>query len=229
MNIGKKAIFITVLCSFLSGVCMAAISFYSDPVSPELMRLYPVPSDFRNYFFLQSVDDSTSIVVGDFTGRERVIVHILDKNSDNTIDLITEYYPESGKYKTSKKSVSSFVNTDIAQMKKDIIQGVIFKRNYSYKMTSLDTLKRQLKRGLDIFDYEYGHSVKFYDPDRTSTIMGDFFFGKRNKGYDLQFKTNYYKLFRTKIVPPLQYSVYCRNSKDPVVVETVESLIKMLP
>jgi hypothetical protein len=58
--------------------------------------------------------------------------------------------------------------------------------------------------------------------------MSEFFFSKKLGRYDLIFRTNYYKFFNTKIQPPLVYSVYCRNSKDPVVAEIVEDLLKMV-
>jgi hypothetical protein len=116
----------------------------------------------------------------------------------------------------------------LADIKRDIISGKVFRENYSYKMKSLDTLKYKLKEGTDIYPFDYGYSVKFYDPDEPTTIMSEFYFAKRGGRYDLMFKTDYYKLYNMKIQPPLPYSVYCKNSRDPIVAETVEELLKLL-
>ncbi len=202
-------------------------TFFNEFLSQPKLKLLPLPRDYRNYFFLQSIDDETHVIVGDFTGAEKLISQIVDLKSDNEIDRVVEYMPDSNKYKISKASSSKFVMS-LADIKRDIISGKVFRENYSYKMKSLDTLKYKLKEGTDIYPFDYGYSVKFYDPDEPTTIMSEFYFAKRGGRYDLMFKTDYYKLYKMKIQPPLPYSVYCKNSRDPIVAETVEELLKLL-
>ncbi|OHD70286.1 MAG: hypothetical protein A2W19_07305 [Spirochaetes bacterium RBG_16_49_21] len=204
----------------------AGEAFYIEPISNERLSLFPNPPDYRNYFFLQSIGNSTSIIIGDFTGRKRLIVHLIDENSDNTIDKIYEYYPDIGQFKKIRRCSSQFFTENIAQLKKDIIEGKIFRDNYSYKMQSLDSLLYKLEEGFDINHSGSGYTVQFFDPDPPSTQMSEFYFNKIQDRYDLQFRTNYYKIFNLKIIPPIPYSVYCKNSKDPVVAEVVESLLK---
>jgi len=203
-------------------------SFYNQPISDEKMKMLPVPMDFRNYFFFQSINDTSYIIIGDFTGEKRFLTKIIDEKSANKIDAVTEYYPDMKKIRTKMTPGTEFFKS-MDQMKRDIIDGKIFRENYSYKMKSIDTLKYKLEEGSDIFKYGDGFTVKFYDPDEPTTIMCEFYFSKVSGRYDLIFKTNYYKLYKLKIVPPLVYSVYCKNSRDPVVAETVESLLKMIP
>ena len=226
----RKTITIILTGLFLSitaGLIGDSGSIWLTSVSKEKMRMFPETPDFRNYFFLQSIDDNTTIIIGDFTGTAKMIVQIIDDNSDNTIDRVIEYYPETGKYKTFKKTSSShFFNSNIADLKRKIIDGSIFRENYSYQMNSLDTLRSKIDSGTDIFPSNYGYTVRYFDPDLASTQMSEFFFGKNSGRYDLIFKTNYYKIFNLKITPPAPYSVYCKNSKDPIVIETVESLLK---
>ncbi len=226
----RKTIGIALISFFLlvtAGLLGDDGSIWLTTISKERMRLLPETPDFRNYFFLQSIDNNTTIVIGDFTGTAKMIVQIIDDNSDNTIDRVIEYYPETGKYKTLKKTSSSrFFNSNIAALKKRIIDGSIFRENYSYQMNSLDMVKYKLESGTDIFPNNYGYTVRYFDPDLASTQMSEFFFGKNMGRYDLLFKTNYYKIFNLKITPPVPYSVYCKSSKDPIVVETVESLLK---
>ncbi len=203
-------------------------SFYSQTISEEKLKMLPVPMDFRNYFFLQSIDDTSIVVIGDFTGEKRFLTRIVDEKGMNKIDLVSEYYIEEKKIRNKVKPSSAFFSS-IEQIKKDIIEGKVFRDNYSYKMKSIDTLRYKLEDGADIFKYGDGYTVKVYDPDEPSSIMCEFYFSKVRNRYDLIFKTNYYKLYRLKIVPPILFSVYCKNSKDPVVAETVEELLKLVP
>ena len=202
--------------------------FYGEPLSKEKMKLLPLPADFRNYFFLQSVDNDTYVLIGDFTGSERFFSLMMDQGSDNTIDHVTEYYPDSLKFRLKTESSSQYAGPGIEKLKREIITGEIFHRNYTYKMRSLDTLQYKLKEGTDIFQHEHGYTVKFYDPDEPTTIMSEFFFGKKLGRYDLIFKTNYYKIYKMKIIPPVPFSVYCKDSKDPIIAEYVESLLKLV-
>ncbi len=219
----------TLLMIFIFGFSMNSSSNpLNSPLSRERLKLLPIPMDFRNYFFFQSIDDNSYIIIGDFTGAKKLITQIIDRDSDNKIDKVLEYYPDSGKIRIKSRPSSEFFN-GLEKMKRDIISGIIFKENYSYKMKSLKTLKFKLADGSDIYPYNDGYSVKFYDPDAPSTIMCEFFFSKRHGRYNLIFKTNYYKLYKLRIVPPLRYSVYCKNSRDPIVAEIVESLLKMIP
>jgi len=220
----KSSIVFTVL---LMAVSVMGNLFFTEFLSQEKLKLMPIPQDYRNYFLLQSIDDDTHVIIGDFTGAEKLVSQIQDLKSDNQIDKVVEYFPDSGKYKIRKASSSSFVK-NLKDLKADIISGKIFAENYAYKMKSLDTLKYKIKDGTDIFPYDFGHTVKFYDPDEPTTIMSEFFFSKRHGRYDLIFKTNYYKIYKMKIKPPVPFSVYCKNSKDPLIAETVEELYKML-
>src|SRR5208337_640450 len=175
----RKTITIILTGLFLSitaGLIGDSGSIWLTSVSKEKMRMFPETPDFRNYFFLQSIDDNTTIIIGDFTGTAKMIVQIIDDNSDNTIDRVIEYYPETGKYKTFKKTSSShFFNSNIADLKRKIIDGSIFRENYSYQMNSLGTLKFKIDSGTDIFPTNYGYTVRYFDPDLASTQMSEFF------------------------------------------------------
>lgn len=203
----------------------------NDEITRERLRLYPVTEDFRSYFFLQSIGDSTSIVLSDFTGSEPVITLVQDNQSDNVIDQVVDYFTQSKAFRVplGNKSKNQHFNPDIQKMKQDIIEGKIFRNNYSYKMKGLDFLYFSLKHseGSNVVKSEDGYTVTYLDPD-TKAPMAQFYFAKKLGRYDLVFKTNFYTLFNARITPPLEYSVYCRGSKDPVVAATVEELLKVV-
>ena len=210
----------------LSGQYQAS-SFIQEKLTVNRLKFMPVPDDFRNYFIFQSIGDSSTLIIGDFTGTEKVVSLIRDDNKDNKPDEVIEYFPEPRKITRPLKPSTSFYKS-FEDMKKQIINGEIFRMNYSYKMNSLGLLVKKLEAGRDIYRHEHGYSVKVYDPDAGTTIMSEYFFGKKDGRYDLIFSTKYYKLYKTKISPAVDYSVYCRNSNDPIVAETVERLLSIV-
>ncbi|NLV66160.1 MAG: hypothetical protein GXY14_00660 [Spirochaetes bacterium] len=199
------------------------------PLTLGRIQMLPVPKDNRNYFFLQAIGNDTIIIIGDFTTLDKRIVYILDKGADNTIDKVVDYYPLYKRMHVRKESDSRFWNKDIVQLKKDIIAGTVYKNNftdYMYSMQELETIVKswdEIAIGSDV----YGFNVMYRDIDEVNKIAGQFAYGKRAGGYYLQFATNFYKV---RIVgeeyPILKYSVYCKNTNDPVVKETVENLFK---
>lgn len=201
--------------------------FIQTDISPDRLQFMPVTEDFRNYFVLQCIGNTVSVLIGDFTGTEKLISLAKDTNGDGKADEVYEYFPEIKKLTTPFKPTSAFYkNIDV--LKKEILYGDIFTVNYSYKMYSLPLLKAKLKTGRDVYRFKHGYSVKMYDPDAPTTIAGEFFFGKNEGKYDLIFTTYYYKLYRTKISPPLSYSVYCKDTTDKYIADIVEELLKMV-
>jgi hypothetical protein len=230
MIMNKRIIISCIIACAVFVLSFSGLESYleSNPITKDKLPMYPVSGDYRNYFFLQSIDDNTMILLGDFTGADRMLVLLSDMNSDNTIDKVVEYYIDQKIFKTPKKSKSQFYQDDIKALKEDIIEGKIFRDNYAYKMKSMEVLKARIKENNSIRRENSGYMVTYYDPDHSSMPMSEFYFAKKDGRYDLMFKTLYYFVFNSKIQPPLRFSVYCRNSKDPVVAAMVEELLKMV-
>jgi len=200
------------------------------PVTADRVRYFPVPDDNKNYMFLQAIENDSYIVIGDFSGVEKVIVLITDKGNDNTVDSVVEYFPLNKNYRMKKSSDSKFFTTDLAKLKKQIISGSIYKNNYTDEMKSSDALEAMLKKDdkIAVFEDVYGFKIKLFEIDETNKYSAKFTYGKNAGGYYLQFRTEYYrKSHGTEIKPVLKYSVYCKDTNDPVVKEYVESLFKI--
>ncbi len=233
-NFKHIILFCLILLVTISTSTMSSIMNYStvryrasEAFTKDKMKLLPIPRDFRNYFILQSIDDTTNVLIGDFIGFEKRFSLIIDRNTDENVDKIIEYTPDNGKYTTPQKPKTELF-VGFKETKKQIISGEINKNNYSFGMRSLPILKELLKEGKDIIKTRFGYTVKLFDPDKPSVLLSEFFFNKNTRGrYDLVFTTFSYKIFQTDIVPVIYCSVYCRNSKDPVVKETVDSLLVM--
>lgn len=194
------------------------------------LAYYPVPRDNINYIFLQSIEKDTVIVIGDFSAVDKKIVMIVDKNSDNTIDSVFEYFPATKDLKRKTESKSRFFTKDIAKLKKEIIDGTAYKGNYTDDMKSYKTLESILNNydtnslNADV----YGFNIRLYETDERKKHSALFSYGKGAGGYYLQFRTEFYRRDKNTVQEPaLKYSVYCRDSNDPVVRDTVENLFSI--
>jgi hypothetical protein len=201
-------------------------------LSVEKVKMLPVPADFRNYFVFQSIGSAgSSVLIGDFSGSEKAISLSTDGNFDNKQDKVVEFYPDYPDSQNIRDSIlkpTSHFFISFETMRDSIISGSIYAENYSYNMFSMKKLAAQIKSRRDIYEWRFGYNVKLYDPDAPSSIMGEYYFSRNNGSYTLIFATYYYKLYKTKIVPPLYYSVYCKDSKDPKVKEVVDSLYDLM-
>jgi len=199
-------------------------------LTQDRVKLFPVPADNINYLFMQSIENDTFIVIGDFSGLDKKIIFITDNNNDNTIDLVTEYYPLTKDLKKRNESKSKFFNKDIVKLKKDIIEGTVYRGNYTDDMKSLRTLESILNNPdtNSLYTDVYGFNLRFFEADERSRNSALFSYGKNASGYYLQFQTVYYrKDYKTEQKPTLSYSVFCKDTNDPVVKETVENLFKV--
>ena len=135
------------------------------PVNNDRLKLFPVEG--KNYFFLQSIDNETRIVIGDFTQIDKKIILINLKDDYITIKSVIEYIPAKNEMRVLSKSDSRFFTTDMTKLKKDIITGEIFKGNYAEGMKSYGELERVFKQNelSKIFPEVYGFSVKLDDID----------------------------------------------------------------
>lgn len=229
-----KLILIGVLvCTFTTAVFSANLyrgnEVIKSPLNIKTMELLPVTKEFRNYFILQSIGDETNVIIADFVNADRLITLISDKESDGKVDRVIEYFPD--KKKPNKRrpfKPSTPLYEGFSETKDMIISGEIFEKNYSYKMGAIESVKYRLRKGTDIYKYRFGWVVRVFDPDSPGKIMNQFFFGRKDGRYYLQFETNYYKLYHTVIKPPIALSVYCENSKDETVKKVVDELLEMV-
>jgi len=198
-------------------------------INTDRLKLFPAPPEGKNYFFLQSINDKTQIVIGDFTGVDKKIILINLNNDYTTIKSVIEYVPAKGEMRTREKSDSKFFTTDIAKLKRDIITGAIYKGNNAENMWSYQELETafKLNDSSRIYPEVYGFSVKYTEPENNK-LAAMYTFGNNTHGYYLQFKTAYYRENPvTERIPVLKYSVYSKNTHDPVIQEYVEALFKI--
>lgn len=228
----KKLITLSILILITSSAFPVLIDdIQVKKLDADRLKLFPVPQDHRNYFFLQSIQDLTQIVIGDFSRSDNKRLILITLGSDfNTIKSVIEYQPDKKSLRLRKESESPFFTRDIARLKKDIITGTLFNDNHSDKMKSYDALEMIFKKNdaTTVLPDTYGFTVKLTEVDEINKPMALFTFGKSETGYYLQFRTEYYRINSGNTVTPiLRYSVYCKDTNDPTVRELVEELFKI--
>lgn len=226
----------SVLLFILILISVSAFPSYTEDLQikkldAHRLKQFPVPADNRNYFFLQSIDNTTQIVIGDFSKDDNKRLILITLASDfKTIKSVTEYYPHKKNLSVRKESTSPFFTTDIDKLKRDIIKGTLFEKNHSDRMKSYDELESIFKKNeaTNVLPDTYGFTVKVTEVDEINKPMALFTFGKSETGYFLQFRTDYYRLnSRITAVPVLKYSVYCKDTNDPAIKDIVEDLFKI--
>ena len=198
-------------------------------INNERLKLYPSPAEGKNYFFLQSIDDKTQIVIGDFSQVDKKVILINLDSDYTTIKSVVEFIPARKQLKFKKESDSKFFTADIVKLKRDIINGAIFKGNNAEPLKSYGELETVFKENdaSSIFPEAYGFSVKYSEPN-SEKLSALYTFGNTARGYYLQFKTFYYRESPlSDRVPILKYSVYSKNTHDPIIKEYVEALFKI--
>jgi len=229
----KKIVILSLLILLSSGNAFSVLidDIQVKKVDAGRLKYFPVPSDNKNYFFLQSINNQTQIIIGDFSksNNKRLILITLGKDY-NSIKSVVEYYPDKKNMRVMKDSDSEYFTKDIVKLKKDIITGAIYRKNYCDRMNSCQELEDILKQNenTNILSDTYGFTIKLTETDNPVTPSALFTYGKSETGYYLQFRTEFYRLnYRTVEKPILRYSVYCKDTNDPVVADLVEELFKI--
>lgn len=227
----KRTVLVLIFSALMSAMLYS--QQYDDlqekPITNERLKQFPSPVEGKNYFFLLSINDKTQIVIGDFSQVDKKIILINLKDDYTSIKSVVEFIPAKKQLLLRKESDSKFFTTDIPKLKRDIITGAIFKGTNSEPLYSYDDLEKEFKRSdaSTILPETYGFSVKTSDKI-SNKLTAIFTFGKTIKGYYMQFKTfSYRENPVTENAPILKYSVYSKNTNDPVIKEYVDMLFKI--
>jgi hypothetical protein len=187
----------------------------------------PAPANFGNYYIFQSLDDVSSIIIGDLSTGDGSVNVITDSDNDGKINVVYEYSFET-KIISRPAKPSTDLYTELTDMKRKIIEGKVFEDRLTMSMSSLVTLKAAMKDPRNIYPMENGYRVKVYDSDNQNLVRSEFYFAKKSDRYDLIFLTHYFNVMNKRVIPPITVSVACKNTKDPVVAKYVEDLFVMV-
>lgn len=197
------------------------------PLTQRAISRLPIPASFENYAFLQAIGNETSVVIGSFTEGEEIITWIYDKNTDGTVDQITEYYVESGKFKYDPHPAKTYSSEKFKQLKTDIINGSQNGITPNIEgATALKSLISKRSDKIEVKKSKQGYYISVPDVDELTTTRVSFMYSDNGaNGVDLIFNVDYHNVRETHVSPVIKSSVYCKGSFDTLVKEQTRDLL----
>lgn len=192
------------------------------------LRLMPVPDSSQDYAFLQCIDNQCVIVVGRFTSGIPEVVMYQDKNADGKVDMIAHWYTNTNRkrYKYESRPGKKCPPEKFKKMKDQIINGKM-STDLRPNTEGVNFLKVLLKRNETISKWKSGFRIVKTDVEHPSLEKVSYMLSDNNiRGVDFIIKVGYRMQGNNYVKPTIQYSVYCSNSKDKFMIETVKGLLK---
>ena len=187
------------------------------------MRNMPIPSSNENYAFIQSLDAVTNIVIGNFASGEREIILIKDKNSDGEVDLVAHWFVDRETFKFDASPTTTYNSVQFRKMKEDIINGV--RGEVFPNQEGLEYIRVLYQNSDNIKKWRNGFLVTKYDPDNVVREMNRYSYSLSADGADMVFEIIYTYKGANRVSPIINQCVYCKNSKDKVVIEIINKLL----
>jgi len=226
----KKALFVISLIAIIASVLFLNLDVKASNANSSIdrggylherslrvtdVRDLPIPKQYEDYAFLQSIDRECNIVVGKFTGGHREIVLYNDRNADGKVDVVTRWLVDKKILKYEPAPEKYCPPEKFKKMKEDIIGGI--RRDMNPNPAGTQLLDILFKDSANIRKYDKGYTVTAVNPHVTY-----YFADRNNRGVDLKIfmKTNH-----SGHSPVINYGVYCDRSQDKYVITVVKQLV----
>jgi hypothetical protein len=201
----------------------------TDKLSVNKISKLPVPNSREDYAFIQSIGNETCVVLGLFKGNDRRIIMITDSNNDGKADGVATYYADTRRTVVSKTPAKDYSEDQLKKMKQDIINGVqgeVFPNpeGSAYLKKVINGKPGSYKRAR----FKNGYKIFVDDPDILDLHRVIFYYSNNTRSggaADLAFEVVYNQVGPQMVSPVIKFSVYCKDSTDPVVQETVKELL----
>lgn len=228
---------------FSSVILFSAIALYSEKLKPiqlnvrsgvyvpqiqlslKDLKTLPVPSSNEDYAMMQQIDREMSIVIGAFSGGERKITLIQDKDFDGKADLVAYWLVDQQKFKVEENPDKVYPAEKIKKLKEDIINGS--QDEIRPNNEGVDFMRKFFGGSENVKKWRNGFRVVSVDSDNKASerLVFSFSYNKLN-GADMVFEVKYRNRGVARVSPIINYGVYCSNTKDPYVIELVKKLTK---
>ena len=207
-----------------------------DILSITKMKFLPIPSGTTDYAFFQSINKISTVVIGKFKIGEKEVILIQDENTDGKVDLVAHWTVDQNRIDREGAPETYCSAEDFKKLKDAIVNG----KTETVVLGGINTIitpnregmaviEKLIKTPSNIVKYKQGLRISKIDPDELSQEMYaySFSFNDQNGTADLAFDIKYYYSGRQRISPIVNYGVYCLQSQDPFVIETVKKLREM--
>ncbi|MCP4130253.1 MAG: hypothetical protein GY754_04660 [bacterium] len=189
------------------------------------IRNLPIPKTNVDYAFIQSLDTICNVVVGKFTTGHKEIIIYKDKNVDGKVDIIAHWYVDRKKFKFEPDPNKFCPPEEFKKMKEQILQGTTGKLNPNEE--GIQYLNVLFQDSGNIRRWYNGYLVTGLDPDDESSQRVVYFFSDNQvRGVDISFIVKYVNRGLVRESPIIKYAVYCKDTKDKYLIDTVKKLMK---
>jgi len=188
------------------------------------LRTMPVPKTNKDYALLQSIGNECNIVIGNFASDEQRITLLKDKNNDGTVDYVAHWLVDLKQFRVEDKPGEFCSAAKFKQYKRDIFYGK--QSDIVPNMEGLSYLAKLVKGSGHVRRWYSGYKVAEFDVDNYNKVRVEYVFSdNRNRGVDIIVQVHYHYQGIVKMVPTIQYGIYCKNSSDAFIREMAKEMI----
>jgi hypothetical protein len=200
------------------------------------LKYLPITAGANEYAFYQSIKKISNIVIGKFKTGEREILLIQDDNADGKVNLAAHWAIDLNRVDREGEPEVFCSAENFKKLKEAIINGknetiLLGGKNYtiSPNKDAMSDIEKLLTVPSNITKYKQGLRIKKIDPDELTKEIRVFSFSlnSENNTADMAFDIKYYYSGRERVSPIINQGVYCLQSEDPFVIETVKKLREM--
>ncbi|HPO45931.1 MAG TPA: hypothetical protein PK875_09050 [Spirochaetota bacterium] len=196
---------------------------HNDLVTISSIKHLPIPATNEDYAIFQSIGRVSNVIVGRFKTGTRQIVLITDRDADGKVDFACVWNVDSGSVDITPKPDTVYADAQFRQMKEDIVNGK--SGLVSPNPEGAGYLQVLTEKPSNIVKMRNGFRVSGFDPDVAGLERVNYFFSDNGvHGADLAFEVKYNNMGQVRVSPIITVWVYCKNSYDPFVLETVKKL-----
>lgn len=201
------------------------------------LRGLPIPKTKTDYAFYQAINNVSNVVIGKFSAGDRVITLITDTGTydekqrktddkpDGKVDLVVHWYVDLKKIAKEPNPDKYCSVEKFAKMKEEILSG---ESDTIYpNKEGLTYLRELLKKPSNIQRVQYGYRVSMADTDEPTKERVIYFYSHSDvDGASMAFEVKYNYVGLARLSPIINYTVYCKRSRDPFAIEQVKKLVK---
>lgn len=205
-------------------------------VTPQDMRFLPIPAGTNDYAVFQSIKKISNVIIGKFKTGEREIILIQDNNADGIVDIAAKWSIDLNRIDREGDPERFCSAENFKKLKEIIVNGkseTIPLGGKSYLISpnkeGIPEIEKLLNIPSNISKHKQGLRIKKIDSDELTKEMMVFSFSlnSESNSADMAFDIKYYYMGRSRISPIINLGVYCLQSEDPFVKETVNKLREM--
>ncbi|HSV96012.1 MAG TPA: hypothetical protein VLM75_03650 [Spirochaetota bacterium] len=196
---------------------------HNDLVTMFNVKQLPVPATNDDYAIFQSIGKVSNVIIGRFKKGARQVVLITDNDADGKVDFACVWNVDGGAVDITPKPETVYGEAQFRQMKDEIVNGK--SGLVSPNPEGIAYMRVLLERTSNIIKMRNGFRVSGSDPDVVGLERVNYFFSDNGvHGADLAFEVKYNNIGQIRVIPIITVWVYCKDSSDPFVIETVKKL-----